>query len=262
MTLFSTSRPITDPSEDSWKATELRQSEQVREAMILRHAGLVRYVLHRLALTPPSLVEFNDLVNTGILGLIDAVDRYDPQHGSTFKSYAICRIRGAILDEAKKLGWVPRTRYRKHVEIGETFSMLEREFGRPASDEEVADRLGMDLEVFYGHLSDIHNSAFLSLYDCIHTHGEDGQRNLMDVLEAPQVDPARSVELRELHKLLATAIDALPEKEKAVITLYYHQELTFKEIGHVLSVSESRACQIHTKAGVRIRGKLGDYHTQ
>ena len=259
MKLLSMTRHKQETPEQLWWETKTHQNEQAREALILQYAGLVRYVLNRLAITPPSVVEPEDLINTGILGLIDAVDRYDPGYGSSFKSYAVCRIRGAILDEAKRLGWVPRARYRKHVAIEEAYGTLERKLGRSVTDEEVAAFLDIDLDTFYQHLSDLHASTFSSLYDFVQTRNGDQPKYLLDVLENPQVDPAKAAELEEIRSLLASAIDALPEKEKLVITLYYQKELTFKEIGHVLSVSESRACQIHTKAVLRIRAKLADY---
>ncbi len=258
MKLLPLAKCGTESLHELWRDCKHHHCERARELLILHYAGLVKYVLDRLALNPPSPVEFNDLVNTGILGLIDAVDRYDPEYGTPFKSYAICRIRGSILDEAKKLGWIPRSRYRKHVMIEHAYAQIEREMGRPATDEEVARVLDLELEGLYELLADMHSSNFISLYDCIHADAVERGTCLIDIIEDPQVDPAESVELREMQERLADAIRNLLEKEKFVIMLYYYEELTFKEIGRVLSVSESRVCQIHTKAVLRIRGKLRD----
>jgi RNA polymerase sigma factor for flagellar operon FliA len=216
--------------EELWHKFKKQGDLDARESLILKYTGVVKYAMDRLMMTPPSTVEYNDLYNCGILGLIHAVDRFDPSYGVKFQTYAIRRIRGEILDESKRMGWLPRPLYKKHLEIEKMFAELEKQHGHPPEEEEVASALFMEVgnDIIY----------------------------LIDLLEDPDVDVTASVEKEELNKLIAQAIDRLPKQEKQVVALYYKECLTLKEIGNLLNVTESRISQIHTQAMVRIRSRL------
>jgi len=248
---------VTTMSEESlWHECKVHKNERARNELILKYAGLVKYVIDRLMVTPPPSVEQTDLYNSGILGLIDAVDKFDLNYGTNFKTYAIIRIRGSILDEGKKSGWLPRSVRRKQLALEKTYLKLEHELGHPPDDEQVAEALSMDLEELYQLLAELQHSTFLSLHDFIDSRCDGGVLHIIDTISIQDTPPDIAVEISELLEGLAEAIDALPEQEKTVISLYYYQDLTLKEVGRVMKVSEARVSQIHTKAVIRLRGKL------
>ena len=247
---------FTSTEEELWDKFKNHEDLDAREALIMKYAGLVKYVIRRLMLTPPSTVEYNDLYNCGILGLISAVDRFDLSYGTQFQTYAICRIKGAILDESKRMGWVPRPLYKKHLEIEKMFAKLESELGHPPEEEEVAAALSIEVEVLRRVLADYSRGVLISLYDLVRDEANDDAVYLVDVLEDPDVDVTASIEREELNQLIAEAIDRLPDQEKRVVGLYYKEGLTLKEIGKLLNVTESRVSQIHTKSMLRIRSRL------
>lgn len=242
--------------EKLWRKFKEENDDQAREKLIMKYAGLVKYVMNRLSLDPPSTVEYDDLYNCGVIGLINAVDRYDPKFGTKFQTYAIWRIRGAILDESKRMGWLPRNLHRKRVEIEKTYAKLENEFGRAVEDKEVAEELDMDLEELRHVIAECSSASFLSLYDIVQGSDNDNPVHLIDLIETPDIDVSATVESHELNDMIAKAIDELPEQEKLVVALYYKEELTLKEIGKVLEVTESRVSQINSQAIIRIRSKL------
>lgn len=242
--------------EELWRKFKRDKDYQARETLIMKYAGLVKYVMNRLSLNPPSTVEYDDLYNCGIIGLISAVDGYEPKYGTKFQTYAIWRIRGAILDESKRMGWLPRALYRKRVEIEKTYTKLETEFGRAIEDREVAEELSMDLEELRHIIAECNSASFLSLYDLVQESDSHNPVYLIDLIKDPDMDAEATVESNELNDMIAKAIDELPEQEKLVVALYYKEELTLKEIGKVLNVTESRISQINSQAIIRIRSKL------
>lgn len=228
-----------------------------RNRMVLDHLPLVKFIAARIAGRLPPHVELDDLINAGAIGLIDAVEKFDPSRKIKFKTYAEFRVKGAILDELRSLDWVPRSTRQKASRIERAFSELEQRHGRLATDSEVIEYLGVSPEEYDQMLVDARGVRLISL-DEIHTENDDGsERNLLEFLTNPDyIDPAEVLNLEQVYAIVADSIDNLPEKEKLVITLYYHEELTMKEIGEVLDITESRVSQVHTKAILRLRGRL------
>ena len=225
-----------------------------KEDLILRFAPLIKLIVNRIALRLPPHVDSEDLVDSGVIGLIDAIEKYDPTRGTSFKTYAEFRIRGAILDELRTLDWFPRSIRQKVNRLENAYADLERRLGRAATDEEVAAALNIDLEEFYEILAQASAVSFVSLYDSGREEGE--ERSFLECLAGGAEDPALALESHEVYETVGRAIERLAEKERMVISLYYYDELTMKEIGKVLNLTESRVSQIHTKAVLRLRAKL------
>jgi RNA polymerase sigma factor for flagellar operon FliA len=207
----------------------------------------------------PRVMDSDDVLSSGVLGLIEAVDRYEPTTGVKFETYAISRIRGAILDELRALDWIPRSARQRSQDIAKTFVRLEAELGRPPADEEVAQALGLDMHQF--HQAAMTASAVLMSLESPITSpdGADdgGGTPLVETIQSPSApDPLQRTEEGELLEALAAAIHALSERERILLSLYYEQELTMKEISLVLDVSESRVCQLHSRALMRLRAHL------
>ncbi|HIB88737.1 TPA: FliA/WhiG family RNA polymerase sigma factor [Candidatus Poribacteria bacterium] len=243
--------------EELWSRFRSKNDASARENLILKYMGLVKYVVDRLSMRPPSTIEYNDLYSCGIIGLVSAVDRFDPSLGNKFQTYAVCRIRGEILDESKRMGWVPRPLYKKNIEIEQVFASLQAQLGRPAEEEEVAEAMSIELGELQQAITDYSRASLASLYDIVSgNQGEDEEVYLIDLLGDPDTEIAESVEREEMEHLIAIEIDRLPEQEKKVVALYYKENLTLKEIGVLLRVTESRVSQIHAKAMLRIRGRL------
>ena len=228
-----------------------------RERLILDYAPTIKYLAQRLASRLPPSVALDDLVNAGVIGLIDAIEKYDPRRDNTFKTYAEFRIRGAMLDAVRSLDWVPRSVRQKERALAQAYATLERTLGRAARDEEVASLLGIDLETFDAWLTQVRGVSLVSL-DTPGMGMPDGESlTVLDLVSADAAQgPAQLVQEQQRTARLAEAIDALPQQEKVVIALYYHEELTMKEIGQVLDITESRVSQIHTKAILHLRSKL------
>lgn len=245
------------------KVDEYKRGEQTprtledRNATIEEHLPLVKYVAGRIAGRLPSHVELDDLVNSGVIGLIDAIDKFDATRKIKFKTYAEFRIKGAILDELRALDWVPRSTRQKSSRLERAFAELEHKIGRVASDHEIVEHLGITFDEYHQMLQDARGVSLLSL-DELHVDGDDKtERNLLEFLADPEhVDPAEALNLDQVYHIVADSIDALPEKERLVVSLYYYDELTMKEIGEILGITESRVSQIHTKAILRLRGRL------
>ena len=239
-----------------WDRFRNKNDASAREDLILKYMGLVRYVVDRLSMKTPSTIEYNDLCSCGIIGLVSAVDRFDPNLGNKFQTYAICRIRGEILDESKRMGWVPRPLYKKNIEIEQVFASLQAQLGRPAEEEEVAEAMSIELEELQQAISDYSRASLASLYDIVGGQGENEEVYLIDLLGDADSKVTESVEQDEIEHLIVGEIDVLPDQEKKVVALYYKENLTLKEIGVLLRVTESRVSQIHAKAMLRIRGRL------
>lgn len=225
-----------------------------REALITECLPLVKFVAHRIGAHLPSHVDVDDLIHSGILGLIDAIKKFEPSRGVKFKTYAEQRIRGAILDGLRDLDWVPRSLRRKKKDIENAYHELEQLLGRAATDEEVAAHLGIPLEELHKSLDDLKGVTLGTFADA----GEDGDgENLISFVPDPDAeDPSITLQTREIKAILKEAIDKLPTKERFVVQLYYFDELTMKEIGTLLNITESRVSQLHTKSMLRLRGKL------
>lgn len=229
-------------------------SPDERERLILEHAPLVKYIAQRLAVKLPPHVDMNDLINTGVLGLLDAIEKFDPGKGVRFGTYAHFRIRGAMIDSLRETDWVPRSVRSKAQELGNVYENLEKRFGRHATEDEAAMEMGMSIDEFMEMLGEVNCAAMVSIEDLA---AGSGGLNLLDIVaDGNGDDPQAILGNRELKEALGKAIDNLQEKERLVVTLYYYEELTMKEIGAVLNLTESRVCQLHTQAMLRLKGKL------
>jgi RNA polymerase sigma factor for flagellar operon FliA len=232
-------------------------SPENRDEVIKEYAPMIKYVANRIALRLPPHIEVDDLVSVGVLGLIDAIQKYDPTRGAKFKTYAEFRVRGAILDELRAMDWVPRSVRQKAATMDAAVQKLQATLGRPPEDDEVAEAMGLSLDDFFTNLNQTRSMPVLSLEDLGISKDTGEQQSLLDCLAGKgDTDPQTQLRLTELKNIIAKAIDSLPEKERLMISLYYYEELTMKEIGEVLSITESRVSQIHSKAVFRLRTKL------
>ena len=240
-----------------------RIPESEREYYITEYAPLIRTVAGRLAMRLPSHIDQNDLMSAGIMGLLDAIEKFDPDKGVAFKSYAEFRIRGAMLDELRTMDWVPRS-VRKNAKILEkAYGSVERRTMKPASDEDVAAELGIDMDAFYQLLEETKGISVFNEEDLGELMAHKKINNLWHAYQGSMMtDPAVSLDISEVKGVLAEAIDALPKNERIVIMLYYYEELTMKEIGEVMGYTESRISQLHTKAVIRLRHKVRRYFEQ
>jgi RNA polymerase sigma factor FliA len=226
-----------------------------RDALINETLPLIKHIAHRVATKLPSNIEIRDLINAGVLGLLDAIDKFEPERNVKFKTYAEVRIRGAILDSLRNLDWAPRSLRKKSKDLERTYAELSQKLGRPATDEEVSEAMGENLENFHALVDQLHGLTIGSFENI--NDAEDGDNYLNYYPDDGSNDPYAKFETNEVTRLLAGAIEELPEKERLVLSLYYYEEFTMKEIGALLGVNESRVSQLHTKAMLRLRGRLG-----
>jgi RNA polymerase sigma factor for flagellar operon FliA len=227
---------------------------------VVAYSPLVKYVAGRMSSGLPAHVEEADLISYGLIGLINAIERFDPEREIKFETYAITRIKGAIIDELRSLDWVPRSVRARAREIEKANAKLEHQLQRAPTDEEMAAKLEMSVDEFQDSLLAIANSSVLALDDLwtfADPEGGGGQISVLDTLQDPgAVDPEAEAQASELKDRLADAIESLPERERLVIALYYYENLTLREIGEVLGVTESRVSQLHTKAVLALRPRF------
>jgi RNA polymerase sigma factor for flagellar operon FliA len=222
--------------------------------LITEYLPYVKRIVHRLAMHLPSTIDIDDLMNVGVIGLIQAVDRYDPRRDNKFMTYAVFRIKGAVLSELRSRDFLSRSNRRKIRELENAFLRLEQKLGREVEDNEVAVELGVDVEQIY-RTKQLSNISFISFEELGYS-SKDEKEKLINFLVNNDDDALTLTRLKELKNALARAIEALPEKEKLVISLYYIDELTMKETGEVLGITESRVSQIHSQAIIHLRAKL------
>jgi len=240
-----------------WREYKGEATKEVRERLILHYSPLVKFVAGRVAAGLPQNIEQADLVSYGIFGLIDAIDKFDPERGFKFETYAISRIKGAIIDELRSIDWVPRSIRSKARSIERAYSKLENELQRTPGDDEVADELEMTESELAQTLSQISFVGLVALDELLTVGGErSGSSTLGDTVADRAHDPVAAFELGEMKHVLADAINRMPDRERLVLTLYYYEALTLSEIGDVLGVTESRVCQIHTKAILQLRSRM------
>jgi RNA polymerase sigma factor FliA len=240
-----------------WKKYKKTKDPKIRDKFVRQYAPLVKYVAGKVAIGMPHNVEFDDLVGFGVFGLFDAIEKFDPEKHVKFKTYAVTRIRGAIFDELRSIDWVPRSVRQKSREIEDTIHRLESSLGRSASDEEIAKEMNMNMDEFQKTMMKVSGTSILSLNDVWYNDDESDKVTIVDSIESPNsLNPDTIVEKEEMKRVIVEAISELPEKEKKVLVLYYYEDLTLKEIGQVLEVTESRISQLHTKAIMRLRSKL------
>jgi RNA polymerase sigma factor for flagellar operon FliA len=245
---------------DIWTEFAATRRSELREQLITSYVPLVRFVVGRLGIPATSLLEADDLVSFGIIGLINAIDRYDPSRGVRFEAFAAIRIRGAVIDQLRTLNWLPRSAMTRVRQIESALAVLEQRLGRPAKEEEAAAELGISTERYRQMLFKV-GTTVMSLDAPLGPLLQDeSAASLGDLLEDHDVlGPAEEVEQRELIAALSVAIDNLPQREKFLLSLYYHRQLTMKEISKLMGVSESRVCQLHIQAVLRLRSALSAY---
>lgn len=241
-----------------WTEYKTTSHPQARDALLLAYVPLVKYVAGRVCVGLPPSVDYDDLVSFGIFGLMDAIDKFEPDRGIKFETYAMTRVRGAMIDGLRSIDWVPRSVRQKAKDLERQVAQLEGQLGRPATDDEICAALKITPEEYHELLHEISSITLTSLDEVWQGDGDDeGKLKYGQMIENVDSDePSQVVAEAEVRRVLAEAIDQLPERERLVISLYYHDELTLKEIGAVLGVTESRISQIHTKAIVRLRSRL------
>jgi len=249
-----------DDTQALWRQYKKTKDQALRDRLILTYAPLVKYVAGRLGSGLPAHVDENDLVSYGLLGLIGAIERFDPDRDIKFETYAIARIKGSIIDELRAMDWVPRSVRSRARDIERSIAELERKLMRAPTDEEIAEKLGITTDELDDSLSEIGRSSIAALdelWTISSGSGGGDQVALIDTLEDTQgPQPQSELAQTELKEALGEAIARLPEREKLVVTLYYYEELTLREIGEVLGVTESRVSQLHTKAILRLKARL------
>ena len=247
---------------DVWSEFVATRKPALRDELITTYAPLVRYVVGRLGIPPTSLLEAEDLVSYGMIGLINAIDRFDPSRGIRFETFATSRIRGAVIDQLRALNWLPRSAVARMKQIETTLAKLEQGLGRPATEEEAAGEIGVSVDR-YRHMLLEAGVMVLSLDAPLAGLAPDeGVVTLSELLEDHITpDPADQAEQSELVTLLSKAIDQLPPRERLLLSLYYQEELTMKEISKLMQVSESRVCQLHMQAILRLRAVLNVHTT-
>lgn len=245
-----------------WQKYKSTGDRAARDQIIVTYAPLVKYVAGRMSSALPSHVDEADLMSYGLIGLINAVERFDPGRAVKFETYAVARIKGSIIDELRSLDWVPRSVRARAREIERKSAQLEAKLQRAPTDEELSTALGMELDEFQAAISQISNSSIVALDEMWSLSSGGEPLSLIDTIGDSRLsNPEDLMQVSELRETLADAIARLPEREKIVVALYYYDGLTLREIGDVLGVTESRVSQLHTKAILRLKGRLGDQLT-
>lgn len=250
--------PRTEDLRDVWKRWHERRDVAAREKLILAYSPLVKWIAGRVASTLPPHIEESDLISYGLLGLASAVDRFDVDRNVKFETYAATRVHGAIIDELRSEDWVPRSVRQRARQIEQAHAALEHRLHRVPTDEEIADEIGITIDEFRESLLLVAQSRMHALDEMWSAGDGSGEAvSLLEVLEdADAVDPVAAVAAQALRDEIGSAIQRLPEREKVVVALYYYENLTLREIGEVLGVTESRASQLHSKAVLRLRSRL------
>jgi RNA polymerase sigma factor for flagellar operon FliA len=242
--------------QETWRKYKLYDDRLARDRLIQHFAYLVKITAGRVISNLPPSLERDDLVSAGVLGLIKAVDQFDTSRQVKFETYAIALIRGAILEMLREDDWVPRSIRERVKTLERTYMQLEVSLGRPATEQEVADALQMEPEEFHKLLLDTGRTNLFSLEDILVGSEGSEKLHLVDVIQDDSAAPSLEAEMHERKRMLGKSIDRLPERERLVVALYYYEGMTFKEIGKILSISESRVYQLHTQAVLRLRGYL------
>jgi RNA polymerase sigma factor for flagellar operon FliA len=235
-------------------------SDQDREFLIMEYSPLIKHIAQKIALRLPSNIELDDLISAGVIGLMDAIEKFDHTRDNQFKTYAEFRIRGAILDELRSQDWVPRSVREKAKVIERTISRLESETGVMPTEEDVARELNVSVDEYWEMLNEVRSVSLLSIDELVSISGGE-RKSLLGLVDGYKVaNPLKQLSLKDLQERLVTSIKDLPEKHRLVLSLYYYEDLNLKEIGKVLEVTESRVSQLHTEAILRLRSKLKGYY--
>ncbi len=239
-----------------YKEDPAKLTSRQKDQLIMEYAPLIKFIAQKIAMRLPSNIELDDLISSGVIGLMDAMDKYDPTRDNKFKTYAEFRIRGSILDELRAQDWVPRSIRDKAKLLDRTIIKLETEFGRTPTDEEVAAKLGLTMDGFYTLVSEVRPVSVLSI-DEQTTFSSVDKKSLLDLLDSCNLNnPLSQLNLKSVKKIVTSSIEELPERQRLVLSLYYYEDLNLKEIGQILRVTESRVSQLHAQAIARLRAKL------
>lgn len=237
--------------EDPKKLTQAQKDDLIRE-----YAPLIKFIAQKIAARLPSNIELDDLISAGVIGLMDAIDKWDPTRDNKFKTYAEFRVRGAILDELRAQDWVPRSIRDKSKLLDRTTVQLESDLGRAPTDEEIAKALNITIDEFHGLLNQVKPVSLLSIDDAP-TFNDTDKKSILNLLEGAKINnPYNQLNIKVVKEVVAQAIEDLPERQRMVLSLYYYEDLNLKEIGQVLNVTESRVSQLHAQAVTRLRAKL------
>ena len=227
-----------------------------KDKLIMEYAPLIKFIAYKISMRLPSNIELDDLIASGAIGLMDAIEKYDPSRDNTFKTYAEFRIRGAILDELRNQDWVPRSIRDKAKLLEKTFSQLKNDLGRDATDQEAADKLGLSMDEFHDLVYQVCPVSILS-FDNQTTFSSIDKKSMLSFLEDFKIDnPFNELQIKVVKDIIMDSINSLPEKHKIILSLYYYEDLNLKEIGRVLRITESRVSQLHAQAIVRLKAKL------
>lgn len=248
-----TSRYSSKKLAEYWESWNQNKSDEMKEALVLSYMPLVDYVADRVAINLPATVQKDDLKSLGYLGLLEALDRFELSRGLKFETFAMWRIKGAILDGLRKADWVPRSIRKKSKDLEEAFQKLQSNQKDPVTDEQISKYLGLSMDEYNQLLSDVQLVSFISLDETV---GEEGNLFRDLIPDEKSMSPERHLDVNEAKLILIKALEKLPDKEKTVVSLYYYEELTLTEIAKIMSVSTSRISQLHTKAILRLRGFL------
>jgi len=233
--------------------------KRTKEKLILEYAPLIKFIAQKIAVRLPSNIEFDDLVSSGVIGLMDAIDKYDPSRDNKFKTYAEFRIRGAILDELRAQDWVPRSVREKAKQLEKAHARLEQQLGRMPTEDEITSELRISKDEYYDLLNQVKSVSILSLDEAGSFNSSD-RKSILSLLESCKIpSPITQLNLKAVKEVVTKAIESLPEKQRLVLSLYYYEDLNLKEIGDVLDVTESRVSQLHTQAILWLRRKLKSY---
>lgn len=245
-----------------YKEEPLKLSQAQKDRLILEYAPLIKFIAQKIAIRLPPNIEVDDLISSGVIGLMDAIEKYDPTRDNTFKTYAEFRIRGAILDELRAQDWVPRSVRDKAKLLDRTTVKLEAQMGRTPEDTEIATALGMTLEEFHDLVNQVRPVSLLSIDDQ-QTFSNVDKKSIINLLESCKLsNPLNQLNVKTAKDVITKAIEELPEKQRLVLSLYYYEDLNLKEIGKILRVTESRVSQLHAQAVSRLRGKLSTFFEQ
>jgi RNA polymerase sigma factor FliA len=239
-----------------YKESPTTLSPEQKDKLIMEYAPLIKFIAQKIAMRLPSNIELDDLISSGVIGLMDALDKYDPSRDNKFKTYAEFRIRGAILDELRAQDWVPRSVRDKSKLLDRTIIKLESELGRSPEDQEIAERLGVSLEELYDLMNQVKPVSVLSI-DEAPTFSSVDKKSILNILDGCKINnPHNQLNVKFVKDVVTSAIEELPERQRLVLSLYYYEDLNLKEIGRVLRVTESRVSQLHAHAIARLRAKL------
>ncbi|MEZ4751472.1 MAG: FliA/WhiG family RNA polymerase sigma factor [Bdellovibrionota bacterium] len=242
-----------------YKTKKRRIDKRTKEKLIIEYAPLIKFIAQKIAVRLPSNIEFDDLVSSGVIGLMDAIDKYDPTRDNKFKTYAEFRIRGAILDELRAQDWVPRSVREKAKQLERAHLRLEQQLGRVPTEDEITSELGLNKDEYYDLLNQVKSVSILSLDEAGSFNSSD-RKSILSLLESRKIpSPITQLNIKAIKEVVTRAIESLPEKQRLVLSLYYYEDLNLKEIGEVLDVTESRVSQLHTQAILWLRRKLRSY---